>query len=280
MNRSLVLFLIFPLTLIAQETQSIDFANSEKANFSATDGLIYYDMNFYPDHSEFSTDGGGLSVYSGDDGWGAIFDTNNMKWLTPTFEGLDITSSNNNKVRFNSNDTPSISFIPNNGNSHFHISHTLDNRLTISQGGYVGASILVTIVNNGDVGIGTSSPDSRLAVNGMVHAKEVKVDLTGWPDYVFTDNHDLPTLDEVERHIKEKGHLSNMPSAKEVEANGIQLGEMNKLLLEKIEELTLYILAQDKEIKSLKANNQKIDELKKEMAAMKKVIVALNQNQP
>lgn len=106
----------------------------------------------------------------------------------------------------------------------------------------------VRITRYGNMGIGTTSPDAKLAVNGNIHAKEVKVDLTGWPDYVFTENYNLPTLEEVERHIKEKGHLINIPSAKKVEENGVELGEMNKLLLEKIEELTLYTLQQQKEI--------------------------------
>ncbi|MEA1786086.1 LamG domain-containing protein [Arenibacter sp. GZD96] len=102
--------------------------------------------------------------------------------------------------------------------------------------------------NGGNVGIGTSDPGTyRLAVNGNVHAKEVKVDLIGWADYVFEKDYDLPSLEEVERHILEKGHLINIPSAAEVKAEGIELGQMDRLLLEKIEELTLYILQLKKE---------------------------------
>lgn len=94
----------------------------------------------------------------------------------------------------------------------------------------------------GNVGIGTTNIGTwKLAVGGKIRAEEVKVE-TGWADYVFAKGYDLPTLEEVEKHIKEKGHLINIPSAKEVEANGIEIGHMNKLLLEKIEELTLYLL--------------------------------------
>ncbi|WP_425237722.1 hypothetical protein [Ulvibacterium sp.] len=94
----------------------------------------------------------------------------------------------------------------------------------------------------GNVGIGTTNIGSwKLAVGGKIRAEEVKVE-TGWADYVFAEGYDLPTLEEVEAYINEKGHLINIPSAAEVEANGIALGEMNKLLLEKIEELTLYLL--------------------------------------
>ncbi|WP_299535741.1 hypothetical protein [Ulvibacterium sp.] len=109
----------------------------------------------------------------------------------------------------------------------------------------------------GNVGIGTTpQANYRLAVDGTIHTKEVKVDLVGWADYVFADGYDLPTLEEVEQHINEKGHLINIPSAAEVEANGIALGEMNKLLLEKIEEQMLYILQLEKRILKLEGENK------------------------
>lgn len=112
--------------------------------------------------------------------------------------------------------------------------------------------VRMTIDNTGKVGIGTENPDAELAVNGLIHAKEVKVDLQGWPDYVFSEKYDLISLEEVEKHINEKGHLPNIPSAKEVEENGVNLGEMNKKLLEKVEELTLYVIDLKKELELLK----------------------------
>ena len=116
---------------------------------------------------------------------------------------------------------------------------------------------------NGNVGIGTTNPGSwKLAVNGKIRAKEVKVE-TGWSDFVFYDDYELPTLEEVEMHIEEKGHLKDIPSEKEVEENGILLGEMNSKLLQKIEELTLYTIQQQKEIEELKSLTKELLNSKK-----------------
>lgn len=109
--------------------------------------------------------------------------------------------------------------------------------------------------SSGNVAIGTNTipPGYQLAVNGKIISEEVKVQLNGeWPDYVFSKDYKLPTLEAIQKHINKKGHLPNIPSAKEVEANGVELGEMNKLLLKKIEELTLYIIEMNKEIIKLK----------------------------
>ncbi len=134
------------------------------------------------------------------------------------------------------------------GNSYMNIQGGSDS----SRFGFqVDGSSKMSIMKNGNVGIGTSSPDSKLSVNGKIHAKEVKIDLSIWPDYVFKETYSLPPLEKVENHILEKGHLKNIPSAEEVEKNGVQLGEMNIKLLEKIEELTLYMIEQHKKTEQL-----------------------------
>ncbi|MFW0735916.1 hypothetical protein [Flavobacterium sp. T12S277] len=111
------------------------------------------------------------------------------------------------------------------------------------------------ILNNGNVGIGEVNPKNKLDVNGTIHSKEVKVDMLGWSDFVFKKEYALPTLAEVEKHIKEKGHLENIPNEEEVLKNGINLGEMNAKLLQKIEELTLYMIEMKKENDQMKTDN-------------------------
>lgn len=111
----------------------------------------------------------------------------------------------------------------------------------------VGPQHLLLNPQGGFVGIGTPTPQEQLSVNGKIRAKEIKVEIANWPDYVFTDNYPLPTLDSLETYIKTHKHLPEIPNAKEAEANGIALGEMNKLLLKKVEELTLLLIRENKE---------------------------------
>ena len=84
--------------------------------------------------------------------------------------------------------------------------------------------------------------------------KHLKVTLTNWPDYVFSGNHTLMSLGELETYINEHSHLPGVPTAEEIEENGADLGEMNKVLMEKVEELTLYIIDLQKQINEMKSN--------------------------
>ena len=102
--------------------------------------------------------------------------------------------------------------------------------------------------SGGNVGVGTANPTEKLTVNGKIKANEIRVDGTGAPDYVFEESYKAATLQDVESYIKKNKHLPEVPSAKEFERDGIAVGEMNKLLLKKIEELTLHLIEKDKKI--------------------------------
>lgn len=107
-----------------------------------------------------------------------------------------------------------------------------------------GDEVKMTITEN--VGIGTTSPSYKLEVNGAIRSKEIKVEASPWPDYVFEPDYELKSLEETAEFIAANKHLPGIPSAKEIEANGVLLGEMNTLLLKKIEELTLHLIEQQK----------------------------------
>ncbi|MBT3226864.1 MAG: hypothetical protein HN354_11120 [Deltaproteobacteria bacterium] len=118
------------------------------------------------------------------------------------------------------------------------------------------------ITTDGNVGIGTATPSYKLAVNGTIGCKELTVTSTGWADFVFEKNYRLPPLTEVETFISENKHLPGIPSEADVKKNGISVGDMNSKLLQKIEELTLYMIDLKKENDSLKA---KLDGIQEEL---------------
>ena len=109
---------------------------------------------------------------------------------------------------------------------------------------------LIMNTNTGNVGIGTLNPTYKLSVNGDIRTKEVVVE-SNWPDYVFDDQYHLSSLEEVEKFIAQNKHLPNIPSAKEVEENGLHIGDVQKRMMEKIEELTLYMIEANKKIERL-----------------------------
>jgi hypothetical protein len=122
---------------------------------------------------------------------------------------------------------------------------------------------------DGNVGIGTNNPQYKLdvigkssfsdnvKVNAKLESKEIKVTLTPTADFVFEESYDLPKLEEVEKHIKEKKHLPEIASAKQMEKEGVNVGEFQIKLLQKIEELTLYTIEQNKRIKELESKINK-----------------------
>ncbi|WP_205529708.1 hypothetical protein [Pedobacter chitinilyticus] len=112
----------------------------------------------------------------------------------------------------------------------------------------------------GYVGIGTLTPKEKLSVNGKIRAKEIKVELADWPDYVFEEGYQKLSLAEIEQFIKQNKHLPGVPTAKQVEQEGVELGEMNKVLLKKIEELTLHLIEKEKKLDQFNTDLKKRDE--------------------
>ncbi|SEL98681.1 hypothetical protein [Parapedobacter koreensis] len=126
------------------------------------------------------------------------------------------------------------------------------------KGGSMSTRMLIH--HNGNVGIGTTSPKAKLAVEGTVLAKEVKVKTDiAVPDYVFEPGYELTTLVDVEAYVKEHKHLPEIPSAEDIEKGGLDLAEMNLLLLKKVEELTLHLIAKEKSEQELKQYLHRLD---------------------
>ena len=151
--------------------------------------------------------------------------------------------------------------------------HDSYNFLTINYGGdFDGGTKIgngVIIKNNGDS-----------AYQGKVEAKEIKVTQGPTADFVFEEDYALPNLEEVEKHIKENKHLPEIASAKDMAKEGVNVGEFQIKLLQKIEELTLYSIEQSKQIKKLQEENkflknqsEEIDLLKDELKDLKTLIL-------
>jgi hypothetical protein len=133
--------------------------------------------------------------------------------------------------------------------SHFNYSASED---TYIRGGKDNAKVYIADNPGGAVGIGTyTTAGYKLAVGGNIRSKEVVVE-TGWADFVFAKEYKLPSLVDVEKYIKANNHLPEIPSAEEIQTNGLKVGEVQTKMMQKIEELTLYIIEMKKEIEALK----------------------------
>ncbi len=146
-----------------------------------------------------------------------------------------------------------------------------------------GSSLIQgNIITDSSIGIGTANPDEKLTVKGKIHAEEVRVDLYIPPDFVFqkyytgtsslNNRYIMPTLEEVETFTKKNYHLPEIPSAKEIKEKGLHLKEMTTLLLQKVEELTLYTIEQEKKIKKQQERIQKLEDLEKRLKKLESLI--------
>lgn len=151
---------------------------------------------------------------------------------------------------------------------------------------YLGCNTLtnsIAIAPNGRVGIGTISTNDagyKLFVETGIRTRKVKVDQTAWPDYVFHTSYNLRPLSELEQYIKEHQHLPEVPSAAEVEKEGLDLGDNQASLLKKIEELTLYVIEQNKKLeeqnRKQQLQNEKLQELDRRVNALQQENDRLN----
>ena len=128
-----------------------------------------------------------------------------------------------------------------------------------------GVSAIFIGSGTNNVGIGIDFPTNKLEVNGTIRSKEVVVENVNWPDYVFNTQYKLTSLDSIRNFIEQNKHLPNIPSAAEVEKNGLHIGDTQKRMMEKIEELTLYMIEVNEQIKNSK---EEIDALKDKIATL------------
>lgn len=257
--------------------------NNQKIGFDTNDKFNFGSSSFARYGMSISTSLAGEPLVSHSGYFGLNFFTNDLERMKIGHNGNvgiglndpvsklqvmgDISSSGNNqKIGFDTNDKFNVGSgsVARYGMS---ISTNTAGEPIVSHSGYFGINFFtndserIKIRIDGNVGIGSTDPDEKLTVKGKIHAEEVRIDLSVPADYVFqkyyTGTSDLksdyvmPTLAEIEQFTKKNNHLPNIPSAQEIQDKGLQLGEMSNALLQKIEELTLYIIEQNKRIEIL-----------------------------
>jgi hypothetical protein len=156
------------------------------------------------------------------------------------------------------------------GNNHyFQLFDEFNNDDPVTEFNTRGTSFIGTKLRVGNIG---NEGGFTLAVGGKIGAKEeVRVFMSNvwnFPDYVFEPDYNLPKLADIEAYVQKHKHLPEVPSAKEVEKDGMSLNEMNIILLKKVEELTLYAIDQEKRIKALETENTKLKDLEKRLQAL------------
>ncbi|WP_264536598.1 hypothetical protein [Flavobacterium sp. N1736] len=227
------------------------------SSFSDNDRLFFrksasYELNpINPNWNELATRGTnnfiGDQNISGNVGIGTITPSNLQGWG----KVLDVAGDHHSKILATAE------------NALYKVGIFSHNQEWYGGGGFVGTesdhplhlitnyNVKMSVLTNGNVGIGTLNPTSKLTVAGNIASREVKVTVDAGADFVFENDYDLPSLDSVDKFIKENKHLPEIASAEEMKKDGINLSEMNIKLLQKMEEMTLYMIEQNKKIEIL-----------------------------
>ena len=255
----LIIVLFIPIALVRAQTQWVPsgndiYFNSGRVSINTSTfgyGLFLYQASsttsngyrFFQGTGTYGVKIGNITNSGfGPTIWGFPEDSNDKFLLLTEIEDADDTGS-----------TPTIMV-----NSRTTTSAQISNRpiFSVSNDG----NEKVTISAGGNVGIGESDPTEKLVVDGKIIAEEVKIQAVPSSDYVFDPEYNLRSIDEVEKFIFENKHLPDIPSAKEFQENGVGLGEMDNMLLQKIEELTLYMIDMKKQMDQLKEENLRLKE--------------------
>ncbi|PWH85609.1 hypothetical protein [Brumimicrobium oceani] len=163
----------------------------------------------------------------------------------------------------------------------FSIISTNDNGLSVNTNGSTGMALRLRVTTNSSsliegYGVDNTKANFQVTGSGEVYARKYITTLAPFPDYVFQPDYELRTFSELRTFINTNKHLPNMPTAVEVEENGADIGEINRLLVEKVEELTLYILELEERVVEVESSNEEESEMKERITRLEKLILELS----
>lgn len=194
-------------------------------------------------------------------GFSATSSDSNLMTVSVSGNTLTITAAKAGQV----NVTVTLGTIPNSPSTTFRVTALAGSPWSVSDAGNVYRFA-------GNVGIGVDDPDERLVVDGRIKAEEIRIEDVTPADYVFDEDYNLMSLDELKEHIRARGHLPGIAPGAEMEAEGVSVGRMQTRLLEKVEELMLYTIDQHR---TLASQRKFIDEQTRQLALQQKYIESL-----
>jgi len=260
----------FPIANLEKNLESFSLVNGQWVAVTPTNNTLgsnyYQGINFGFDSNNYTSLMNGIGtndLYFGRwnyewKGWNKIWHSGNLNNINIDFKAKTINTSKINLNVAGSQDTIDA-FTIDVGSFATGENAARSSYFRVRDIG-AGYSIPFIIKGNGYVGIGTQNPTSLLTVAGNIASREVKVTVAAGADFVFDNDYNLPSLESVDKFIKENKHLPEIASAKEMQKDGINLSEMNIKLLQKIEEMTLYMIEMKKENEEMKKENKKQDE--------------------